>query len=104
MSAWNKKARSCDATAVIEDAVRFHGRARGWHIAAQLLGVSERTIRGIVYGETSGATIPTLTALEARAELRRQRAAQVRAELRELENAIADDAAVQAGALVGLGR
>lgn len=104
MSAWNKKYSTCDATAVINDAVKFHGRARGWHIAAQLLGVTERTVRGIVYGETSGASIPTLTALEARATLRRQRAAQLRAELRALENAIADDAADPAGAPVGMGR
>lgn len=104
MSAWNKISKPCDATAVIEEAVRLHGRARGWHLAAQLLGVTERTIRGIVYGETSGASIPTLTALEARATLRRQRAAQLRAELAALENAIDDEAADQAGAHVGLGR
>jgi len=78
MNAW-KKSSGYEATEVIAEAVRLHGRARGWHIAARLLGVSERTVRGITYGETSGATIPTETAMHARATLRRQRAAELRA-------------------------
>jgi hypothetical protein len=104
MTAWINFSSTPDATAVIAEAVRLYGRSRGWHLAAQLLGVSERTVRGISYGETSGASIPLHTALEARATLRRQRAAQLRAELRALETALADDAADQAGAPMGLGR
>jgi hypothetical protein len=104
MTAWTKNTIDTDAMAVIAEAVRLYGRSHGWHLAAQLLGVSERTIRAISYGETSGASIPLHTALEARATLRRQRAAQLRAELRALETALADDAADQAGAPLGLGR
>lgn len=103
MSAWHKNSNP-DAAIVIEEAARLHGRARGWHLAAELLGVSDRTVRAIAYGETSGASIPTQIALQARATLRRQRAAQLRAELRQLEDDLADDAADQAGAHVGLGR
>ena len=104
MSAWKKSSNHADATAVIAEAVRLHGRSRGWHLASKLLGVSERTVRGITYGETTGATIATETALHARATLRRERAAQLRAELRALEIALAEDAADQAGAHVGVGR
>ncbi len=104
MNAWTNFSSTPDATAVIAEAVRLFGRSQGWHLAAQLLGVSERTVRGISYGETSGASIPVHTALEARATLRRQRAAQLRAELRALETALADDAADQAGAPLGMGR
>lgn len=103
MTAWNKSSSACDVTAVIAEAVRLYGRARGWHLAAQLLGVSERTIRGITYGETTGATITTATAMQARAKLRRMRAAQLRAELCALETALANDAADQTGAHVGVG-
>jgi hypothetical protein len=104
MSAWNNFSSRTDATEVIAEAVRLHGRSRGWHLASKLLGVSERTVRGITYGETTGATIPTETALHARATLRRERAAQLRAELAALENAIANEAADCVGSRVGLGR
>lgn len=104
MSAWNKSSNASEASAVIAEAVRLYGRARGWHLAAQLLGVSERTIRGITYGETPGSTIPIHTAMQARATLRRQRAAQLRAELNALETALEDDAADESGAKCGVGR
>ena len=104
MSAWTKNASHADATATIAEAVRLYGRARGWHMAAQLLGVTERTVRAITYGETSGASIPLETAMQARATIRRRRLAELRADLAALENALADDAASEAGAHVGLGR
>ena len=104
MSAWTKNASHADATATIAEAVRLYGRARGWHMAAQLLGVTERTVRAITYGETSGASIPLETAMQARATIRRRRLAELRADLAALENALADDAASEAGAYVGLGR
>lgn len=66
-------------------ACRVHGKQRGWAIASRLLGIAERTARAISYGETSGATVDPITALEARNTLRRARAEQLRAELRELE-------------------
>jgi hypothetical protein len=67
-------------------AVRLHGRQRGWHLAATALGVSDRTARAIEAGETSGATIAAERAFAARMAFRRQRAAQLRAELAALEN------------------
>jgi hypothetical protein len=74
-----------DAREAIALACRIHGRARGWHIAAQRLGISERTARAITYGEASGATIPAETAAAARMAFRRARAAAIRAELEQLE-------------------
>ena len=46
-----------DAYSAVAEAVRLHGHKRGWHLAAQRLGVSERTARAIANGESSGATI-----------------------------------------------
>lgn len=76
-----------DAREAVALACRLYGRARGWHLAAQRLGITERTARGIAYGETTGATINPDTAYAARMAFRRARAEQIRAELRELENA-----------------
>jgi predicted transcriptional regulator len=104
MSAWKNRSSHVDATAAIAEAVRLYGRARGWHMAAQLLGVTERTVRAITYGETTGATIPNEIAMQARATIRRRRAAEMRADLRDLENAIENEAADQAGAHLGVGR
>lgn len=75
-----------DARQAIADAVRLHGHKRGWHLAALALGISDRTARAILDGTSSGATIHPDKALEARMEFRRARAAQLRAELEELEN------------------
>ena len=103
MSAMEQASRR-EAREAVALACRLYGHKRGWAIAANALGVSERTARAISYGETSGATIPCETAMQARATLRRQRAEQLRAELRQLENAIEDEAADRAGAPVGMGR
>ncbi len=98
------KAANHDAREAVALACRLYGRQRGWHVAANLLGISDRTARAIQDGTSSGATIPPATAMHARATLRRERAAQLRAELAALENAIEEEAADQAGAPVGMGR
>lgn len=67
-------------------ACRSHGRKRGWHVAASLLGVPERRVEAIVYGEP--ARIDPIRAEQARIELARQRAAQIRAELLELDRSL----------------
>ncbi len=92
-----------DARESISLALRLHGSKRGASAAAQLLGVSERTVRAIIYGETNGATVDPDRAFTARMALRRQRAEQIRAELRQLE---IEDAANLASnsAYVGMGR
>lgn len=73
-----------DAVEAVRLATRLHGAKRAWHLAAKLLGISERTARALASGETSGATICPIRAAEARLSFRRQRAEQIRAELREL--------------------
>ena len=75
-----------DAYHAVAEAVRLHGHKRGWHLAAVALGISDRTARAILDGTSSGATIHPDKALTARMEFRRARAAQLRAELSELEN------------------
>lgn len=74
-----------DAREAVALACRIHGRARGWHLAAMRLGISERTARALTYGEATGATIHPDTAARARMEFRRARAAAIRAELTQLE-------------------
>ena len=85
MTSMETSARA-DARAAVDFACRLYGKARGWFIAAQQLGVAERTARGLSYGETTGATIDPDTAFHARMAFRRARAEQIRAELRALEN------------------
>lgn len=74
-----------DAAEAVRLATRLHGAKRGWHLAAAALGVSERTARALADGTTSGATICPIRAASARLSFRRQRAEQLRAELRALE-------------------
>jgi hypothetical protein len=90
---------ACEAIAL---AVRLHGRQRGWHLAAQKLGVAPDTARKINAGVTSGATINAETAFAARMAFRRERAAQLRAELAALE--AHDNDLASAGDLLGMGR
>jgi len=73
-----------DAVEAVRLAMRLHGAKLGWHLAAEALGVSDRTARALANGETSGATINPDRAHDARMTFRRQRAEQIRAELREL--------------------
>ena len=77
---------SNDAKECVALACRLHGTKRGEVVAAELLGITERTARAIRYGETNGASIDPDVAFSARMTLRRARAEQLRAELRELEN------------------
>ena len=76
-----------DAYEAVALAVRLYGHKRGWHLSAQHLGITERAARALVNGETTGASIDPDTAYAARMAFRRARAEQIRAELRELENA-----------------
>lgn len=72
---------------VIAMAVRTHGRKRGWHEAARLLRVTERWVKAACYGEPFAAPDPIIIA-EAAIALARVRAAQLRAELNELERGL----------------
>ncbi len=74
-----------DAYEAISDAVHLHGNKRGWHLAAQRLGVSERTARAIANGESSGATICPDRALAARLDFLTARLNAWRAETDRLE-------------------
>jgi len=85
MSAPSLASSATHAREAVALAVRLHGHKRGWHLAAAALGVSDRTARAIDAGETSGATIAVERAFAARMAFRRQRAAQLRAELATLE-------------------
>lgn len=80
-------------------ACRSHGRKRGWHVAASLLGVPERRVEAIAYGEP--ARIDPIRAEQARIELARQRAAQIRAELLDLERTLHGDTLGATGAHIG---
>jgi hypothetical protein len=92
-----------DAREGVALACRLHGQKRGWHMAATALGISDRTARGLSYGETSGATICPHLAFDFRIRMRRARAAQLRAELRALEN-LDESILAPHGGSVGLGR
>lgn len=69
---------------VIDLACRMHGKKRGFHLAATLLGISERVVKAIVYGERDSQVCP-IAARKARNTLARQRREQLRAELAQLE-------------------
>ncbi len=75
-----------DVREAIALACRLYGRKAGWHRAAQVLGIASRTARGIEYGEATGAAICPQRALKARLHFSRLRAAQLRAELAQLES------------------
>lgn len=86
MSAWNIFSAP-EVADVVAIAARWFGRKAGYAMAAQALGIAERTARGIAYGEATGATIPEDRVEDALHTLRRARAAQLRAELAALEEA-----------------
>jgi hypothetical protein len=90
MSAWNSFSTP-EVADVVASAARWFGRKAGYALAAQALGIAERTARGIAYGEATGASIPAETVEQALFTLRRTRAAQLRAELAALEEAHADE-------------
>lgn len=66
-------------------ATRIEGRKKGWHLASMLLGVSERVVKALTYGEP--AVIDPIAAQQARNALARERIKQIRAELALLEGA-----------------
>jgi len=66
-------------------ATLMNGRKRGWHLVAQLLGVSERVVKALTYGEP--ARVDPIAAQQARNTLARERIQQIRAELALLEGA-----------------
>jgi len=81
-----EKASIIAAREYIAAVVRQHGVKRGLDVAAQRLGISERWARGIHYSEAAFVSHALdRRAQAARNELARQRAAQLRAELAELE-------------------
>lgn len=92
MSATTEFRSARDAREAVALACRTYGRKRGWHLAAGLLGVSERVIKAITYGES--ARVCPIAAAAARLAIARQRAAQIRAELTELEGHLAHDRVV----------
>lgn len=71
------------AREAIDLACRTHGRKRGWAVVAKLLGVPERRIESIAYGEP--ARVDPIAAQQARNALARERIKQIRAELALLE-------------------
>ena len=75
-----------DAAAAITLACAVHGYKRGLFLVAAMLGIKADTARKLVQGVTSGATISPETAIAARLEFSRQRSAQLRAELSDLES------------------
>lgn len=89
---------------VIDAAVETHGQKRGVHRAAELLGIAERTARDIQGGRTTGASVAEITALEARAAIRRDRRDQLRAEAARIEGELNAMDAQDGCAACGLGR
>lgn len=83
MSAKTEQGSVLLAREAITLATRIDGRKRGWHLAASLLGVSERVVKALTYGEP--ALIDPVAAQRARNTLARERIQQIRAELAQLE-------------------
>ncbi len=82
MSASTANHSARDAREVVALACSIGGRKRGWHLAASLLGVSERVVKAIAYGE---AARPDARAVAmARLTLAEQRLAQIEAEAEQL--------------------
>lgn len=79
-----------DVRAAIALAVSVFGRKHGWHQAAHALGIAERTARGVQYREATGAAVHPDRALAARIYFTRLRAAQLRAELAQIEDILDD--------------
>lgn len=78
-------------------AIATHGMKSGLHRVAALLGTSERTAQEIRLHRTSGASIAPATVLDAAATLRRERAAQLRAELAEIERQLDEGTSLDGG-------
>jgi hypothetical protein len=99
----NRSSELCSVTEVIAMACRLYGRKRGWCQAARLLGVTERWVKAAAYGEPiapPGAVIVE----SARIELARARAAQLRAELAQIEGLLDGETVDAHGAHMGPAR
>ena len=99
----NRSSEFRAVTEVIDMACRLHGRKRGWCHAAQLLGVTERWVKGAVYGEPI-ASPDAIVVEHARVELARARAAQLRAELAQIEGLLDGETVDAHGAHLGPAR
>ena len=88
-----------EAHETISLACRIAGRKRGFHLAATALRRSERWVHEFHYHD-AGAAPDWHTAHAALMTVRRQRAAQLRAELTAMEN---DDLAIELVARAGAG-
>lgn len=73
------------AIEAIAHAVALHGRKRGYALVGRYLGITERTVRAVKAGECGVSAEVQARALAAALELRRARAARLRAELAALE-------------------
>lgn len=90
---------------VVEQAVRADGFKRGLFRAASMLGVTERWLKAVRYGEPAAVDADTyLRALEARQALLRERQARLAREIAEIEAAIHADAAAPPVRLSAVGR
>lgn len=91
-----------DTHAVVTLACSLHGRKRGFHVAATLLRRSERWVHGFRYHDQGALPAPEAVHA-ALMTLRRQRAAQLRAELNAMEaDDFADEMVARAGAGSGI--
>lgn len=105
-SAMSRTMQSESAADEVREVVREHVRHLGWkrglHAAAQRMGVTERRAKALYTGEPLKLLAAEWqSAMHARMALRRDRAAQLRAELAELERGLD----VEIGASrVGMGR
>lgn len=89
-----RNARTCRSEALtdeVREVVREHVRHLGWkrglHAAAQRMGVTERRAKALYTGEPLRLLAEEWhAAMQARMALRRERAAQLRAELNRLED------------------
>ena len=71
---------------LVQAAIAEHGPKRGMHRVAEMLGVTERWLRGFRYGEPARIDAEVfLRAVEARRVLRAERRARLLRELAELE-------------------
>ena len=74
------------ARSVIELATRvYRSKKRAYHAAAQQLRISQHTPRKLEAGDTPGSFIPQHVVEQAFEVFRKQRIAQIRAEMEQLE-------------------
>lgn len=96
--------RASAVRAVVDLAIRVFGWKPALHHASEALGVSPHTIRAIAAGGSSGARIPDDVLFAARVTFARRRAAQLRAELAEIESEMDGSTVDGGGACLRLDR